>query len=240
MKKITLSFVALAMSAISFAALNPYAYGLSSAFSADETKLTVNYSLNADATAVNIVVLDGETFVKSFPCEGIAKGTYSVEIPTTDFPKTKSLTWKVDVKGAAVAEATAVKTYRFYHPSSVDIDNNPESAHFGRLLCIEASHLIKTANRDNTFLAKGFGAGIFAFNAAFEPIKNGELAGFNGGNIFTTTHYAVRRVRISDDGRIFVTAQNDVCLLALLSNGEILTKRCTPCSPFKYPYAFIP
>lgn len=209
MKKLTLFAIALLASVVSFAALNPYAYGLSSALSADETTLTINYSLNADATAVNIVVLDGETPVKSFPCEGIAKGTYSVEIPTTEFPKTKSLTWKVDVKGAAVTTATAVKTYRFYHPSSVDIDNNPESAHFGRLLCIEASHSIKTANRNNTFLAKGFGAGIFAFNAAFDPIKNGKLAGFNGGNEFTTTHYAVRRVRISDDGRIFVTAQNN-------------------------------
>ena len=207
MKKITLFLFATLFSALSFAALNPYAYGLKS--SHEGTTLTVNYSLNADATGVSVVILDGETEVHTVTCDGKTKGSHSVDISTLGLPTGKSLTWKVNVTGAAVTKATAVSTYRFYHPSSVDIDNNPESAHFGRLLCIEASHSIKTANRDNTFLAKGFGAGIFAFNAAFEPIKNGELAGFNGGNTFTTTHYAVRRIRISDDGRIFVTAQND-------------------------------
>lgn len=210
MKKITLFAIALLASVVSFAALNPYAYGLSSSLSADETTLTINYSLNAPATAVSVVIMDGENAVKTIDCnDKKTKGSHSVDVSTLDLPTGKSLTWKVDVKGAAVTKATAVSTYRFYHPSSVDIDNNPESAHFGRLLCIEASHYIKTASRDNTFLAKGFGAGIFAFNAAFDPIKNGELAGFNGGNEFTTTHYAIRRVRISDDGRIFVTAQND-------------------------------
>ena len=39
MKKITLSFVALAMSAISFAALNPFAYGLKSELSVDKSEL---------------------------------------------------------------------------------------------------------------------------------------------------------------------------------------------------------
>ena len=207
MKKITLFLFATLFSALSFAALNPFAYGLSS--SLDGTTLKVNYSLNADATGVSVVILDGETEVHTVTCDGKTKGNHSVDISTLGLPTGKSLTWKVNVTGAAVTKATAVSTYRFFHPSSVDIDNNPESAHFGRLLCIEASHSIKTASRDDTFLAKGFGAGIFAFNAAFEPIKNGELAGFNGGNIFTTTHYAVRRVRISDDGRIFVTAQNN-------------------------------
>ena len=207
MKKLILFLVATLFSALSFAALNPYAYALSSTL--DGNTLKVNYSLNAPATAVSVVIMDGETEVKTVTCDGKTEGSHTVEISTLDLPTGKSLTWKVNVTGAAVTKATAVSTYRFYHPSSVDIDNNPESAHFGRLLCIEASHSIKTASRDNTFLAKGFGAGIFAFNAAFKPIKNGELAGFNGGNTFTTTHYAVRRVRISDDGRIFVTAQND-------------------------------
>ena len=209
MKKLTLFLVATLFSALSFAALNPYAYGLTSKLSDDEKTVTITYKLNAPANSVNIVILDGETVLKTQASAGKTQGEHSVDISTDGFPKGKTLSWKVEVKGAAVAKATAVKTYRFYHPSSVDIDNNPESAHFGRLLCIEASHSIKTASRDNTFLAKGFGAGIFAFDAAFEPIKNGELAGFNGGNIFTTTHYAVRRVRISDDGRIFVTAQNN-------------------------------
>ena len=218
MKKITLFAIALLASVVSFAALNPFAYGLSSQLSADETKLTVNYSLNADATAVNIVVLDGETTVKSFPCEGIAKGTYSVEIPTTEFPKTTALTWKVEVSGASVNVPTQHKTiYSFYHPSAIDIDNNPENSTFGLILCNEGMQSVKDV--ESGYVSAGFGAGIFAFNAAFEPMPNGDKPGYNGGITFNTllpedhkssgkriSTYVPRRIRISEDGRIFVTS----------------------------------
>ena len=210
MKKITLFLVAALFSVLSFAALNPYAYGLSSALSADETKVTISYSLNADATSVDIVILDGEIVLKTVACDGkTTKGSHSVDILTDGFPEGKTLTWKVDVKGAAVAKVTVVKTYRFFHPSGIDVDNNPESSNFGRILCLEANHSVKTTTSTSGYLGKGYGAGIYAFDPTFEPILNDIYPGFNGGNTFTTTHYAVRRVRISDDGRIFVTAQNN-------------------------------
>ena len=211
MKKLTLFLVAMLFSALSFAALNPYAYGLSSELSADKTTLTVNYSLNADATNVDFVLLDGETVLKTvnLNTKGLVKGSYSAEISTEGLDFGRTFAWKIEVKGAAVANATAVKTYRFFHPSGIDIDNNPESKHFGRILCLEANHSVKTTTSTSGYLGKGYGAGIYAFDAAFDKITNGSDPGFNGGNTFTTTHYAVRRVRISDDGRIFVTAQNN-------------------------------
>lgn len=209
MKKLTLFLVATLFSALSFAALNPYAYGLTSKLSDDEKTVTITYKLNAPANSVNIVILDGETVLKTQASTGITQGEHSVDISTDGFPKGKTLSWKVEVKGAAVAKATAVKTYRFFHPSGIDVDNNPESLHFGRILCLEANHSVKTTTSTSGHLGKGYGAGIYAFDPAFEPILNGTYPGFNGGNTFTTTHYAVRRIRISDDGRIFVTAQNN-------------------------------
>ena len=211
MKKLTLFLVAMLFSTLSFAALNPYAYGLSSELSADKTTLTVNYSLNADATNVDFVLLDGETVLKTvnLNTKGLVKGSYSAEISTEGLDFGRTFAWKIEVKGAAVAAATAVKTYRFFHPSGIDIDNNPESKHFGRILCLEANHSVKTTTSTSGYLGKGYGAGVYAFDAAFDKITNGSDPGFNGGNTFTTTHYAVRRVRISDDGRIFVTAQNN-------------------------------
>jgi hypothetical protein len=56
MKKFTLFLIATLFSAMSFAALNPYAYGLSSSLNADQTELTINYSLNATATNVDFVL----------------------------------------------------------------------------------------------------------------------------------------------------------------------------------------
>ena len=229
MKKLTLFLVATLFSALSFAALNPYAYGLKSKLSDDEKTVTITYKLNAPATAVSVVVLDGETVLKTQSSTGITQGEHSVAISTDGFPKGKTLKWKVEVKGAAVSSFTMhdVK-YNAYHPSSVDIDNNPESVHFGRILCNESMQKVKgltkasdAATNGKNYLGTENGAGIFEFNAAFEYVD-----GYNGGKTFPTNRYGVtgtasanqayvpRRIRISDDGRIFVTSLN--------SEGDVL------------------
>lgn len=196
--------------------LNPFAYKLSSELSADEKTLTVNYSLNALATSVNWVLMDGETPIKTVDLStlGLEKGDYTTTISTTDFPQYKQLKWKIEVKGVAVNEPTEYPVnHSIYHPSSVDIDNNPENETFGLLLVNEGMHAVKTKTTHadgSTYISSGFGAGIFAFNPAFENIGK-----YNGGITFTNTRadgtgsaYSPRRIRISDDGRIFVTSLN--------------------------------
>ena len=216
MKKITLFIAALAMSVMSYA-LNPFAYALSSSLSEDGATLTVKYSLNAAATAVNVVVLDGEEIVKTVDCsaKGLVAGAYTAEIATEGLPTGKNLTWKVEVKGTSVTAPTQeTKIYSLYHPSAVDIDNNPENETFGLILSNEAMQSV--ASKTSGYISAGFGAGIFAFTPAFDPIMNGDKPGFKGGNTFTngrydasgSTAYAPRRIRISEDGRIFVTSLN--------------------------------
>lgn len=204
MKKLTLFAIALLASVVSFAALNPYAYGLSSALSADETKLTVNYSLNAPATAVNIVVLNGETVVKHISSDKIAKGSHTVEISTTDFPKTKSLTWKVEVSGASVEVPTQETTmYNMYCPHGLAIDTNPDSEYFGRILVAEAMQVVKNKSG---YIGSGKGAGLYVFAPDFT--NDGKV--YNGGLDFTrilaSNGYQPYRVKISEDGRIFVSS----------------------------------
>ena len=222
MKKFTLLFVAAMFSALSFAALNPYAYGLSSSLDADQTELTVNYSLNATATNVDFVLLDGDKVIKTVNLndKGLDKGSYTATVALDDpnMPLGKKLTWKLEVKGAAHNTTNNHGGYQFYHPSGVDIDNNPESEHFGRILCNEAMQRVE--NETTKYISAGFGAGIFAFTPAFDPIVNGDKPGFNGGITFpknrpgktgtgaAATAYVPRRVRISEDGRIFVTSLN--------------------------------
>ena len=195
--------------------LNPFAYNLSSTLSEEGTTLTVNYTLNANADAVEVVILNGKEVLKTVPCKGINKGTYTVNIPTAGLPEDVALTWSVNVKG--IAPAAPVENpvnYSLYHPSAVDIDNNPENATFGLILTNEGMHSVKA--KTEGYISAGFGAGIFAFNPDFTPIKNDTLPGFNGGIEFTNgradnasaTAYSPRRIRISDDGRIFVTSLN--------------------------------
>ena len=190
--------------------LNPFAYNLTSELSADEKNLTIKYSLNAKATSVEWVLMDGNNVVKTVDLAslGLEKGNYTTTISTTDFPQYKALTWKIEVKGVAVNEPTEYPVnYSICHPSAVDIDNNPENPTFGLILTNEGMH---EAKDNSKFISYNFGAGIFAFNPAFENIGK-----YNGGITFTTgradgtgTAYAPRRIRISEDGRIFVTSLN--------------------------------
>ena len=106
MKKLTLFLVAMLFSALSFAALNPYAYGLSSKLSDDKKTVTITYKLNAPATEVSVVVLDGETVLRTQPSTGITQGEHNVDILTDGFPKGKTLSWKVVVNGNSVASPT--------------------------------------------------------------------------------------------------------------------------------------
>ena len=138
MKKILLIISLLVISLLSFAAqLNPFAYGLRSELSAGQSTLTVHYSLNSTATSVKVVVMNGNTVVAEKDCSslGLTKGNYTTTISTAGFPMDTELTWKVEVKGASVAQPTEIKqNYSFWHPHAVAIDNNPMSSHFGRIL----------------------------------------------------------------------------------------------------------
>ena len=194
--------------------LNPYAFGLESELSGDKSTLIVNYRLNnSKATKADVIVYNGQdTIVIVGGTTNLGKNT--VEISTEGFPGGVELTWAVIVNGTSVEAPTREeKIYSFYHPSGVDIDINPENETFGLLLVNEGMQSV--ASKTEGYVSAGFGAGIFAFTPSFDLIPNGELPGYNGGNAFTTTRadgtgtaYAPRRIRISEDGRIFVTSLN--------------------------------
>ena len=192
--------------------LNTYAFGLESELT--EEALNVTYRLNnSNATSVNVLVYKGEEVVATV-AGTTTIGVNTVSIPVAELPQGRMLTWSVEVNGTSVAAPTQEeKIYSFYHPSGLDIDNNPENATFGMLLVNEGMQKVKDVEG---YVSSGFGAGIFAYTPSFDLIPNGELPGYNGGVEFTTgradapgsTAYSPRRIRISEDGRIFVTSLN--------------------------------
>ncbi len=194
--------------------LNSYAFGLESVLSDDKTTLTVTYRLNnSNATSVNVLVYNGEEVVATV--EGTtAIGKNTVEVATGNLPAGVELKWAVEVNGTSVATPTQeAKIYSFYHPSGLDIDNNPENPTFGMLLINEGMQFV--ASKTEGYVSAQFGAGIFAFTPSLDLIPNGDQPGYNGGIAFTETRadgsgtaYSPRRIRISEDGRIFVTSLN--------------------------------
>lgn len=251
MKKLLLSIIfALITSVTAFAAnLNPFAYGLSSSLSADQSTLTVHYSLNSTATSVKVVVMNGNTVVAEKDCSslGLTKGNYTTTISTSDFPTDAELTWKVEVKGTSVAQPTVVSTmHSLYHPSSIDIDNNPNSDRFGTIFCIEGlNNLHSSRNPDSSkyssYVSYGSGAGLYLFDASFTHQKTENGAnGYNGGVAFNDleysiggkTAYAPRRVRLTNDGRIFISTQ-----VLVGSNKTVLWEVTSFQEPWKHVMA---
>ena len=213
MKKITLFLFATLFSALSFAALNPYAYGLSSTL--DGTTLTVNYSLNSAATSVNVVIMDGAEEVKTVTCnDKISKGSHSVEISTIGLPTNKSLTWKVVVTGNSVASPTLQSdVFNFYLPYGMDVDVDPESDYLGNWYVIEARNDAQGKAGKEHYQSYNVGRALYAFDAALQPKKNknGQY-GFTGGVYLdasqathsgTTSIVNLYRVTTSG-GRVFI------------------------------------
>lgn len=189
---------------------NPYAYALSS--TAIEGKLNVNYLLNADATNVTINIVDEEGEVAATKVQGPqTAGSHTAEISLDKLTK-GTYSWEVVVAGAEKSTIETFKSYRFYHPRGCEVDNNMESPSFGNVYVTEGM----VTSSSTYWSGTGGGLGLYAFDASMNPIKN-EVTGkyaFTGG--WTLNQKAgsanaadLARVRLADDGRLFVTRMQD-------------------------------
>lgn len=248
MKKILLIFCILSISLLSFAAdLNPFAYGLKSEFNPSTLTLTVEFSLNAPAEYMKLAISDGTTDVwtkeylaSSYISGKVPKATYNEVIDVSEFPKGTDLTWRVDVRGAEVSSPTFVKNdVRLYAPTSVDIDNNPENPNFGTVFCVDGLNGAYQKSGYTSYLSYTDGAGLYLLNADGTarrmPFQGEKIRyGYNGsvvslgdrpffGNNGTNNlkGYNAFRVRVSDDGRIFVTSFS--------TNGHVLWEAKKEC-----------
>lgn len=184
--------------------LNPFAFGLESVLSEDASLLTVTYRLNnSNATSVDVVVYNGEEVVATVPGTTTI-GVNVVEVATADLPAGVQLTWGIVVKGTSVEAPTQEeKMYSLYCPHGLAIDKDPESENFGRILVADAMNVVKDKAG---YLGSGIGAGLHVFNPSFTT----DSTVYTGGNDFTrilaSNGYQPWRVKISEDGRIFVSS----------------------------------
>lgn len=206
--------------------LNPFAYNLAATSSVDKSTLTVKYCLNADVESLNIVISKDGNDVKTIAVTESSKlrktvandpyltsAQHSVNVPISDLGNGE-FAWRIEVKGVgrdAVERYNQV--YSFYLPSSVDIVKDPTSFNYGKVIVVEGSH---SGLNNASYHSSSTGAGLYVFNPDFTYRKNRQGdPGFNGGSAtwgdisnqyFVDTKYAPRRVRVSEDGRIFVSS----------------------------------
>lgn len=203
-------------------ARNAYAYDIK--VEQQEGNYVVSYRLNAPASQVKVQLwADGEV-AKEYDGTTIAQYTdenktavnnlNNVTVPAADIPQDTKVSFRVAVTSEALTEAAvAEKAYRFYHPAGVAIDNNTDSPYFGRLYMTEA--MPSTSATYHSY-GEGNGQGLYIFDQMLNPVTNAEGSyAFKGGQTFQekftngTTSYDPRKVRITEDGRVLLSGQNE-------------------------------
>ena len=165
-----------------------------------------------------------------------------VKLPVTTLSPTMSaldsqggnLTWEIAVESAVVDTPTAHGTMKnFYRPSSVIIDKNYESPYYGRIYVTEAM----PTSFDPT--GKGYEsevtrAGVYAFDPALNSVLNESgNPGFTGGMTRDASEqYDPRRIRISEDGRVFVSRISPGVSSVFEINPNNLNAKFTPIFKF--------
>lgn len=245
MKKLLLllSFLSIAFAA-SAGDLNPFAYNLKSTFDESTMTLYVSFKVNAPAKSIEVKASDGVNEYTLYSLSNTQTKTEVNDLPINLLAKGLSsgtYTWRVVVTDNQHSSADFVSNAnRLYHPSSIDIDNNPANRNFGSVFCIEA---LSGGKGDSKYLSSyggtvqdpGDGAGLYVLNAdgtarampRIDSVGFGLEAGkirygYNGGKSrngperFGSGYsaYSPYRVRVSKDGRIFITM--------LTIDGEVL------------------
>lgn len=239
MKKLLflLSFLFVAFAA-SAGDLNPFAYNLKSTFDESTMTLYISFKVNAPAKSIEVKASDGVNEYTLYSLSNTQTKTEVNDLPINLLAKGLSsgtYTWRVVVTDNQHSSADFVSNAnRLYHPSSIDIDNNPANRNFGTVFCIEAS----SGGRDNDKYLSHYnrdGAGLYVLNAdgtarampRIDSVGFGLEAGkirygYNGGADRNSPErfgsgysaYSPYRVRVSKDGRIFITS--------LTVDGEVL------------------
>ncbi|MCD8394697.1 MAG: hypothetical protein LUC85_07680 [Bacteroidales bacterium] len=208
---------------------NPFAYDLYSNFVADHptyhySYMELHYTLNAPAKAATARFFkDGELVHEVEMAETeLSAGDHLFCIDLAGWP-VGTYTWSLDVHAPERTTVNTFGNHKFNHPQGVEVIRDVTSPYFGYLMVSEGRAL---SDKQNTTAyaastaANGSGPGLYIFNPVLSGVKNPATGkyGFTGGmtvsraiNTSTTAGAQARKIRMTKDGRIFVSTQNSSC-----------------------------
>ena len=221
MKKSLLFAGLLALGLTAFAQ-NPFAYNASTGEAADQD-LPVIYSLNAAAERVVVDFIDETGAVAQsveLGDEFLTAGEHVAQVSFADLDVGATYSLAIRVKGAALtAPVQCDPVYTFWSPYGIAIDNDPMSPHFGRILVTECQPSVNAKGPNTVYWTSnqhsGVGVGLYEFDQQFNRVQNpqgtyGYAVPWTQENFAysewggTGNNFALKKVKISKDGRIFV------------------------------------
>ena len=188
--------------------LNSFAYDVKT--NSNENEATVLYTLNSLAKSAKIDFYAGETkvYTEELAGDNLTQGQHSVTVANEKLGAAGTeITYKITVESMGVLTPSPVgESKKFWSPYGMAINNLPETKSFGMALVGESSAHPNNSGYESD--EREGNQGIYAFTPQLESILAADgKAGFNGGMTFTADR-AVKTIRISDDGRLFIGNQS--------------------------------
>ncbi len=201
--------------------LNVYAYGLSATYA--DGNLTVNYSLNAFANEVSLLLFDGEG--KEVVAHSLGYKQAGAHEATIDLDVYKELvdgkyTWAIKAQGDArtkiSGELLKMKNGTYWQPRDIAINQNPESSFFGQMYM---------SNSSAGGTVEGGYIGIENAIYVFNPLM--EAQGTYKGGIAWENDRGPYRLYIDEDDKIFISHRSTT------AGGIYIMDPANPTADFK-------
>ena len=210
---------------VTLGAPNIYASELS-ASKTDEGKYDLAFTLNADATSVDVNIYNGATLVKTFAQGTMSKGK---NVATVDLAGVEDdvLTWSVVATGVANDTGKPValtsldkqEQLNFANLRGVAVDNSMESPYFGRIYMTEA--------KGGTTNGRTTRNGLYVLDATFADVTGQVNAPYAGG-VSWAANASPNDVKIADDGTLYLADWSDGHSGVWKANPADLTGTFTP------------
>ena len=186
------------------ATTNIYASGLTGELQGSDYNIT--YVLNEVAVSGEFQVIntDGDV-IKSIPLTSLNKGANTATIDPDDVP-VGTYRWQIKVTADGSVATPTKKTdnawsqLQFWAPRGVAIDNNPESAYFGRVYVSET--------QGGTVTNRTTQNGIYILDPLFADVTSQGATSYKGGQTWNATSSPFR-ICVAPDGRVFMSDFSD-------------------------------
>lgn len=196
--------------------LNPYAVKLTMVDKSQSNKVTISYTLNAMAKALDFCLMT----------EGVVKGTVAItdnalltagsHTATIDLTGQKAGTYTWALKATGFTQAEPVKgtdqseKLNFYWGEGVAVNNNPASPYFGDIYVTESwggktTKAGKTSVQGLTIFSSDLTTNGTVYTGTFGGKAIGWVSDPNGdGNGFFKTTHGPQRISIDADGYVYI------------------------------------
>ena len=234
MKKLSLLLLIIFASVMGWAATtaNPFAYDLEAELVNEGTGVQLTYFLNAPATEDKNLnneiyfydVNDLNNYLWVYTGGTFKQGKNTVTIPLVDFPAScvgKQLTWKVVVHGRKDTNPSEIAAYTTVHPKNaygIAINNNQYDKRYAQIFVSEAYPNQRAGwNTNGTGDVYKYANTMLEYNPLMTYVcahhkhkHNGtgpsHFASDMGSGTTGSYNYEPNRVKISEDGRLFVSS----------------------------------